>query len=192
MTNASLRWKAFLVLLASLLLLSVPLWADDDDWGEGDDDRRSSSFFGGEGYEGGEGSEAGEALGNVALLGFVALNALYYYSMGFKRAPKAVRTSSPSWVKQPLKWKNATRSLHYWGNPVLIGIAWLHGITAGEGNVLVWAGWGLMVLLALSGLIMKLQRADAPGAKVNRLIHSQHVLSIVMVLLLWVGHGFLD
>lgn len=192
MSNPALRWKSFLVLLTTLLLVSAPLWADDDDWGEEDD--RRSSFFGGDGYgERGEGSEdASEALGNIALFGFVALNGLYYYSMGFKRAPKPLRTSSPSWVKLPLKWKNATRNFHYWGNPVLIGIAWLHGITAEEGNLLVWTGWGLMILLALSGLIMKLQRADAPGAKINRLIHSQHFLSIAMVLLLWVGHGFLD
>jgi hypothetical protein len=184
-----MRFRKLLLLL--LLLLSVTavgsLNADDDDHDDDDDHGfRGSSHE----YEGDE--ELSEGLGSLALLGFVTLNGLYFYSMGFKRLPKPVRTAAPKWVTLPLKLKSHFRNVHYLGNPLVIGIAWAHGVTAEESNLLVWAGWGLMLLLAFSGIIMKLQRADQPGARVNRLIHTQHLLSIAMVLLLWLGHGFLD
>lgn len=178
-----------LLLLTLVFVLGPPLLADDDDWDDDDHNRDRSSFFR-ESQEGNE--DVSEALGSLALFGFVALNSLYYYSMSFKLLPKPVRAHSPGLLKVPLKLKNMTRNFHYLGNPVFIGIAWLHGVTAEESNTIVWVGWGIMVLLALTGLIMKLQRADAPGAKVNRLIHSQHLLSIIMVLALVIGHGFLD
>jgi len=50
----------------------------------------------------------------------------------------------------------------------------------------------VLVLLCSTGLIMKLQKADAPGAKANRLIHTQHAFSIIMLVCLLIGHVLVD
>lgn len=136
--------------------------------------------------------EVSHALGIASLLGLIVLNALYYYSMGLKRIPQAARARLPEKFKRPLKWKSRFRKYHYWGNPVVLGIGYLHGVWAEEENFILWAGWGLIVVLAISGLIMKLQKADEPGAKASRLIHSQHFFSVLMVVLLLIGHAVAD
>ena len=145
-----------------------------------------------DGYEEEMAEEVSEGLGTDALWGFVVLNGLYYYSMTFKLLPKKSRNEMPGFAKTPLKWKSKFRQFHYWGNPLVIGIAWLHGITAEASNEMVWGGWAIMLLLALTGWIMKLQRADQPGAKITKLLHMQHLMSIIMVVALFAGHIPLD
>jgi hypothetical protein len=169
----------FLIIIFSV---SLVLLADEDDHWEDDKHGSENEML----------EELSEGLGTLTLWGFVLLNGLHYYSMGFKRLPKNTRTGLPEMAKLPLKWKVRFRKYHYWGNPLLIGIAWLHGITAEASNLLVWSGWGVMLLLALSGFIMKLQRADHPGAKITRLLHMQHLMSIIMVIALIAGHVPLD
>ncbi|MBF0276188.1 MAG: hypothetical protein HQM13_00295 [SAR324 cluster bacterium] len=136
--------------------------------------------------------EISEGLGVLSLWGLILLNVLYYYSMAFKLVPKTLRIQGPELIKKPLKWKAKFRKYHYWGNPVMIGIACIHGWYAEKTHWTLWLGWGILVLLSLSGFLMKLQKADQPGAKVNRLIHSQHFLSILMLLTLLIGHGIVD
>ncbi len=168
-----------------LLILSAPqnVVADDDEEGWEYENRE---------HENEMAEEISEGLGTIALWGFLLLNGLHYYSMGFKRMPKGVRISVPGIFKWPLKWKNRFRHFHYWGNPVLIAIAWIHGVTAEDSNRLVWFGWGLMTLLAVTGLIMKLRRADQPGAGVTRLLHMQHLMSVLMIITMLAGHAPLD
>lgn len=168
-------WIILAVLVAFLVL--GPALANDDDRLAKED-----SFL----------EEVSEGLGVVSLWGLVFLNALHYYGMALRRLPKGIREILPHLFKKPLQWKGRFRHYHYWGNPVIIGIGYLHGIWAEESNLLLWAGWGLLVLLTISGLIMKLQKADLPGAKIHRLIHTQHTLSVAMVVLLWIGHLLAD
>jgi len=176
------KYLLSMLLLIIMLSVSLLLHADEDDHWEDDEHGSENEML----------EELSEGLGTLTLWGFVLLNGLHYYSMGFKRLPKSARTGLPEMVKQPLKWKAGFRKYHYWGNPLLIGIAWLHGITAEASNLLVWSGWAIMLLLALSGFIMKLQRADHPGAKITRLLHMQHLMSIIMVIALFAGHVPLD
>ncbi|MFQ5672741.1 MAG: hypothetical protein ACE5G9_06575 [Nitrospinales bacterium] len=136
--------------------------------------------------------EVSHGLGVVSLWGLIILNSLYYYSMGYKRIPRQVKTSAPQYLKLPIKWKSRFRNYHYRGNPIVVAIAFLHGIWAEENNLLLWAGWGILVVLCLTGLIMKLQKADAPGAKANRLIHTQHAFSVIMLVGLLIGHALVD
>ncbi|WP_282012229.1 hypothetical protein [Nitrospina watsonii] len=134
-----------------------------------------------------------DALGVVSLWGLVVLNAFWYYHMGVRRLPRRARNLVPDlFVRKPVQWKVRFRNYHYWGNPVMLGLSYLHGWWAEDSNWVLWAGWGLIGVLCLSGLAMKLQGADQPGAQVTRLLHTQHTLSVVMVLLLWVGHLFAD
>ncbi|MBC8258695.1 MAG: hypothetical protein H8E38_06760 [SAR324 cluster bacterium] len=171
-----------MILVVVLFFMSIILFAGDNERWEREEYGSENEML----------EEVSEGLGVLALWGFVLLNGLYYYSMVFKRIPKNSRKVFPQTVKQPLKWKAKFRRFHYLGNPFLLVIAWLHGVTAESSNQLVWGGWGIMVLLALSGLIMKIQRADQPGAKVTRLLHAQHFLSVLMIFALWAGHLPLD
>lgn len=169
----------FAILVSFLLLLPIGLRADDDD----------------EKYRGSREhvmEEVSESLGTISLWGLILFNGLYYYCMAFKRVPKGFRTHAPEIAKQPLKWKTKFRKFHYWGNPVVIALAFLHGWWAEKTHPVLWWGWGILVFLMISGIIMKLQKADQPGAKVNRLIHTQHFFSIAMLVLLLVGHGLVD
>jgi len=136
--------------------------------------------------------EVSEGLGVAGLWGLIILNSLYYYSMGYKHIPKQAKTAAPDILKLPMKWKSRFRKYHYYGNPLAVATGFLHGIWAKKTNLLLWAGWGVLVVLCLTGLIMKLQKADAPGAKANRLIHTQHALSIAMVVCLLIGHALVD
>ena len=136
--------------------------------------------------------EVSEVLGTLSLWGLIVLNGLYYYGMALKRLPKKTRAELPQNFKTPLRWKVRFRNYHYWGNPVVLGIGFLHGVWAEHQHFVLWMGWGLLVLLTFSGLIMKLQKADAPGAKAHRLIHTQHTLAVLMATLLLVGHALAD
>lgn len=160
-----------------MLIMVSPTMANDDDRHD-----NGSKFL----------EEVSEGLGVVSLWGLIFLNALYYYGMTLRRLPKWIRQTLPNFFKKPLQWKGRFRHYHYWGNPGIIAIGYLHGIWAEESNILLWVGWGLLVLLAVSGLIMKIQKADLPGAKIHRLIHTQHTLSIAMVIILWIGHLLAD
>lgn len=167
-------------LAASLLIgVSVPALANGDDH----DHDSGDSFL----------EAVSDALGVASLWGLVVLNALWYYHMGVRKLPRPVREALPDFVvKKPVQWKVRWRNYHYWGNPVMLGLSYLHGWWAEDSNWVLWAGWGLIGVLCLSGLAMKLQGADQPGAKVTRLLHTQHTLSVVMVVLLWIGHLFAD
>lgn len=171
------------MLSVSMVLIgpSSTLYADGYD----DDDYRGN-------YEEHEANEdISNILGTLALWGMLIFNGLYYYTMMFRLSPPALRKNNPLF-KFGIRLKTHFRNFHYLGNPIIIIISYFHGITAEDSNFMVWIGWGLMVLLAITGTIMKLQRADAPGAKLNRLIHSQHILSIIMILSLLIGHSVLD
>ncbi len=181
-TKGDQMLRMFLIII--IFTISPILFADDDD-----DDHWERD---GNGYENEYAKELSEGLGTIALWSFVVLNGLHYYSMSFKMLPKFTRTAMPGFIKEPLKWKSAFKQFHYWGNPLVIGLAWLHGITAEDSNQLVWMGWAIMLLLAFSGFIMKLQRADQPGAKITRLLHMQHLMSVIMVVALFAGHIPLD
>lgn len=135
--------------------------------------------------------ELSETLGVGALLGLIALNSLYYYSMAYRQWP-ASRQRLPEIAKIPLRWKGRVRRYHYRGNPIITGIGFLHGIWAEHDHFILWCGWGLLVFLCVSGFIMKIQGADQPGAKASRLIHGQHIFSIAMVILLLIGHALVE
>jgi len=194
------------VFLSAFLILafSSNLYADDDNkfggggfgsfgggynQGYGGGYNQGFGAFGG-GYGGGYENEGGEALGSITLWSFLILNSLYFYSMMFRALPKELKQTEL--FRFPIRLKVMIRNYHYWGNPVVVGIAYVHGIWSSGGNILLWGGWGIMVLLSLSGMLLKLQRADQPGAKFNRLLHSQHALSVIMLVMLLIGHGFSD
>jgi hypothetical protein len=105
------------------------------------------------------------------------------------RLPKDVRAGIPVHFKKLVtKHKTWLRPYHYRGNPIMIAIAWLHGVWAEDNNYILWMGWGLLVILAFSGWTMKRQGADGLGGKTSRLIHFQHSTSILMLILLLVVH----
>ncbi|MCP4296359.1 MAG: hypothetical protein GY786_12195 [Proteobacteria bacterium] len=163
-----------------LLFNPLTLLADDDD----DHDYRNGRDHVLE--------EISEGLGVVSMWGLVLFNGFYYYSMVFKSVPRSTKKSLPDFVKMPVKWKVKFKSYHYLGNPLMIGIAFLHGWWAEKSHPILWIGWAILPLLMTSGIIMKIQKADQVGAKVNRLIHTQHLLSITMILCLLIGHAFVD
>ena len=136
--------------------------------------------------------EISETLGVGSLLGLIALNSLYYYSMAYRRWAHASRRRFPEIAKMPLHLKGKISRYHYWGNPIVTGIGFLHGIWAEHNTLILWCGWGLLVFLCISGFIMKLQGADQPGAKASRLIHGQHIVSILMVVFLLIGHALVE
>lgn len=136
--------------------------------------------------------EVSEVLGGVTLGGMILLNALYYYAMGVRLWRSKTKKGVPEKFKKPIQWKTRFRNFHYIGNPIMIGMAFLHGWWAEDTNFLLWLGWGIMVFLALSGLTMKFQGADKPGAKVSRLIHYQHAFALTVIVVLVIGHTLVD
>ncbi len=175
-------FRAIFIVFLFWALGCGPAAANGNENDENDEDHEEEEFL----------EEVSEGLGTVALWGFVVLNGVYYYSMGLRLVRGKRRRPPPPWLSRPVQWKAWIRKYHYWGNPGLIGIAFLHGWTSEDHNVLLWLGWGLMGVLAGSGWTMKRQGADRPGGRLSRLIHLQHSLAVLLVLLLWIGHALAD
>ncbi len=165
---------ALVATFALVLLLMTPIsLADDGDESEGDD-----------GFE-----DMGEGLGTVSawLLGLT----LAYF--GWKRALPGIRkhlktTEQKDKLKQVNTWNKKVLPIH-----TLLGITALitgaaHGLMMDEGGFLLWTAISLLVLLAVSGGLMRWKWPPREVKKGARLLHMQRLMSAVVVVLLLVGH----
>lgn len=169
-----------LALLCGFLILSAPLaLADDEDEDEEDEDEDRS-----EGLE-----DIGESLGEVSawLLG---LTLLYF---GWKRALPPIRkllkaAGEREQMKKLNSWNKRAIPIHTFLGTAALVTGFIHGLLMDESNLLLWLAVFLMGVLSVSGGLMRWKWPPREVKKGARLLHMQRLLSIVIVILLLLGH----
>ena len=160
-----------------LLLLLTPLSMGDDD---GDDEREDD-----EGFE-----DMGEGLGTVSAW-FLGLTLAYF---GWKRALPPIRkhlkeTGQSVELKQLNKWNKKAIPVHIILALVALVTGVTHGMMMDESSTLLWGAIALMVVLSVSGGMMRWKWPPREVKKGARLLHMQRLMSLVVVVLLVAGHG---
>jgi len=81
--------------------------------------------------------------------------------------------------------------LHYWISFAAVVIGGLHGYGSMEkdNGWMYWAGWAGMVLMSLTGALMLWKWPPKKVRKGSRLLHTQRVVLILTIVLLYVAHG---
>ena len=81
--------------------------------------------------------------------------------------------------------------LHYWISFAAVVIGGLHGYGSMEkdNGWMYWAGWAGMVLMSLTGALMLWKWPPKKVRKGSRMLHTQRVVLILTIVLLFVAHG---
>jgi hypothetical protein len=182
------RGKRILLLFLFLILLApLGALADEDDEGDegDDDDEDESSILGVE----------GEDLGNVALYLMIATLTI----VGWKPTLKWLRKKGPEiFDTEPREFKRKlgvfNRRYMKIHNFIGLGTAvvgTIHGLML-EWHWTLWAGMAALWILVFSGSMMQWRWPPKEMRKGARLLHLQRTLSVVAIILLFVGHRIVD
>ncbi|MCH1540198.1 MAG: hypothetical protein L7S56_02005 [Candidatus Poseidonia sp.] len=177
----SLRWSLVLALL--LLSLTSTALADGDDGDDDDDDEQKVLGI------------DGEDLGDVALYLLIATLLIVIWKPVFKW----LRKNGPElFDKEPRKFKRKLgvfnrrfMKVHNWIGLGTAVVGTIHGYVL-EWHWTLWAGMGALWILVFSGSMMQWRWPPKEFRKGARLLHLQRTLSLVALILLYVGHGIVD
>jgi hypothetical protein len=162
------------------------------------DERRESRHGFGRGYEHAAGrEERGEgASGQIAAWLFVLANFPVVLSILLKASGKV---APPSWnCKEAIekinrRQKRYLMKLHYWLNPVAVGVAIIHFLLSEcKAAAIPEIGLGVMFLLCFLGLIVTFQCAPASMRKTIFRFHTNPILLIAGISILLIGHSMVD
>ena len=159
--------------------------------------RRAASHEGG-GYEQAAGREekGGEASGQIAAWLFGIANFPVLFSIILKGCAKAMPHSLK--LKEAVgqingKQKRHLMKLHYWLNPVAIGVAIIHFLsTKCEATAIPELGLGMMLLICILGLLMTFRLSPAFMRKAVFRLHTSPIVLMAGIAILMIGHSMIE
>ena len=179
-------------LIIAGLLFAAKGMADDHrkakGWFEREEQHHSSLF--------GRNDEGNETAGQMAAWLLVAANLPVVLSLLIKWTNKFVPMGNglkDALVRFNRFQKKHLMRLHYYINPLVLGIALWHWLTSRCRSTAL-PEWGLVVMVALIalGLIVKLRLSPKQLRKSVYRLHTQPLVFIAMVMVLAIGHLIVD
>jgi hypothetical protein len=175
-----LKQRLFVLFGVLMLLLMPSALADEDE--EGDDDEKIL------------GMDA-EDLGEVALYFLVATLSIAVWKPSFKwlrkNGPDLFNTEPRAFKKKLGVFNRRFMKVHNWLGVIAAVVGTAHGIVL-EWHWTLWAGMAGIWILIFSGSLMQWKWPPKEFRKGARILHMQRVMSIVAIVLLYVGHGIVD
>ena len=175
-----LKQRLFVLFGVLMLLLMPSALADEDE--EGDDDEKIL------------GMDA-EDLGEVALYFLVATLSIAVWKPSFKwlrkNGPDLFNTEPRAFKKKLGVFNRRFMKVHNWLGVIAAVVGTAHGIVL-EWHWTLWAGMAGIWILIFSGSLMQWKWPPKEFRKGARILHMQRVMSIVAIVLLYVGHGLVD
>jgi len=174
------RWLLFLTLLLLLTTTSVAADGDDDD----DDDNEATLL----GLD-------GEGVGEVALWLMVATLSIVVWKPLFKwlRAygPERFNKEPRAFKKSLGVFNRRYMRAHNWIGLSAVVVGTAHGYVL-EWHWTLWAAMAALWFLVVSGYLMQQKWPPKEFRRGARLLHMQRALSVLVVVLLLVGHSIVD
>ena len=175
-----LRWC--LVLALSFLLMTSTALADDGDDDDDDDDEKILGID-------------AEGLGDVALYFLIATLSIAIWKPSFKwlrkNGPKLFNTEPRPFKKKLGVFNRRFMKVHNWLGVIAAVVGTAHGFVL-EWHWTLWAGMAGIWILIFSGSLMQWKWPPKEFRKGARILHMQRALSIIAIVLLYVGHGIVD
>jgi len=175
-----LKQRLFVLFGVLMLLLMPSALADEDE--EGDDDEKIL------------GMDA-EDLGEVALYFLVATLSIAVWKPSFKwlrkNGPDLFNTEPRAFKKKLGVFNRRFMKVHNWLGVIAAVVGTAHGIVL-EWHWTLWAGMAGIWILIFSGSLMQWKWPPKEFRKGARILHMQRALSIIAIVLLYVGHGIVD
>ena len=173
-----MRLAAWL-LLAGLALAPSAL-AQEDERGE-------------DGREGEDDGEGGEALGAAALAALVAVGATATLNLARRRwLLPALKGRKEALARTMWLHRKVWLPVHLVTGLATLTLGILHGLAEEHGNWMLWTSMGAFGFLTVGGAILAWRWTPAKVRKGVYLLHTQQVLFIATLLLLWLGHALGD
>jgi hypothetical protein len=187
--DLKLRKLSVWIILCMVLTAEVQLYAHG---------HRGSGSYDGAGYEQAAGREekGGEASGQIAAWLFGIANFPVLVSILLKGCAKAMPQSVK--LKEAVgqinrKQKRYLMKLHYWLNPVAIGVAIIHFLsTKCEATAIPELGLGMMLFISILGLLVTFRLSPAFMRKAIIRLHTSPIVLIAGVVILMIGHSMIE
>jgi hypothetical protein len=166
------RGLPFILLVAFLL---VPAAAGQEEGeGQGEDDE----------------GEGGEALGFAALVALVAVGATALLNLARRRwLLPLLKGNKEALVRTMRLHRKVWLPVHLVTGVATVVLGTLHGLAEEEGNWMLWASMASFGFLTAGGAILAWKWTPATIRKGVYLLHTQQLLFIATLVLLWVGHA---
>ena len=175
-----MRKIAILITLTMLLASLAGCAGDDDD--DADDDEKILGID-------------AEGLGDVALYFLIATLSIAIWKPSFKwlrkNGPKLFNTEPRPFKKKLGVFNRRFMKVHNWLGVIAAFVGTAHGFVL-EWHWTLWAGMAGIWILIFSGSLMQWKWPPKEFRKGARLLHMQRALSIIAIVLLYVGHGIVD
>jgi hypothetical protein len=190
MDSKPIKLGLLIILTGCLFLTAVVLSYSEEP--------RESSQHQGRGYgrTSGEEEGLGGASGQIAAWLFGIANFPIVASILLKACGKvAPQGSNLKEAVSPIyrRQKRYLMKLHYWLNPVAVGIAIIHCLsTKCDATAIPEIGLGVMLLVCILGIIVSFQWSPAFMRKVIFRLHTSSVLFMVCISILLIGHSMVD
>jgi hypothetical protein len=189
--DSRLRKLGLLIVLICCLVLTAvaPSFADG---------YRESKHHSGEGYEQAEEREegAGGASGQIAAWLFGIANFPVVLSILLKACGKIAPQSSN--LRETVSQLNRQQKrylmrLHYWLNPVAVGVAIIHFLSAKcEATAIPEIGLGAMLLVCTLGIMVTFKWSPAFMRKTIFRFHTSSISLLAIISILLIGHSMVD
>jgi hypothetical protein len=197
--NAGSKKKAlFLVICLIFCSLFVPVYRGQAD------DHKESKHQGKKteehrlikGDQGKKGDQGNETTGEMAAWIFGVANFPVALSIilktGVKLIPPGLNLKDPM-TRFNRQQKKYLMKLHYWLNPLALGIALTHFLlSACRSTSFPEWGLGIMVVTVLLGLMMKFKLSPASMRQMVYKLHTSPILLIAAISILLIGHSIAD
>ena len=177
-----MRKIAILITLTMLLACLAGCGGDDDGDDDADDDEKILGID-------------AEGLGDVALYFLIATLSIAIWKPSFKwlrkNGPKLFNTEPRPFKKKLGVFNRQFMKVHNWLGVIAAFVGTAHGFVL-EWHWTLWAGMAGIWVLIFSGSLMQWKWPPKEFRKGARLLHMQRALSIIAIVLLYVGHGIVD
>jgi hypothetical protein len=161
-------------------------------------ERRESGHHSGMGYEQAEGREEGPggASGQIAAWLFGIANLPVVLSILLKACGTMTPQNShfrEATAQLNRQQKRYLMKLHYWLNPVAVGVAIIHFFsTKCETTAIPEIGLGIMLLICIFGIMVTFKWSPASMRKTIFRFHTSSISLLAIISILLIGHSMVD